>query len=107
MGRALEPAAPGGRVPAAPGWTSLVLGPQRPTTVGEAQIHGIVEQLTDPSQQELIDTLGDELANNIGAIIEAAEAEDAIRVEPEGVLDQLGREWERANDWRNYVPLYQ
>ena len=77
----------------------------RPTEEGEAQVVAIVEHLTDPTRQETIDTLGRQLAENIGVIIEAAEAEGAIRVEPPGVVEEIGREASRALDWREWARL--
>jgi len=57
----------------------------RPTYLGELQVADIVERLTDPSDQYLIETLGAQLAANIDPIVEAAEAAGAIRVEPAAV----------------------
>lgn len=47
--RALESAASGGRVHAATGWTSLVLGPQRPATV----VGGLLTGLHEPEASHL------------------------------------------------------
>lgn len=77
----------------------------RPTRAGMAQVQDIVDRLTDPAHQDLIDTLGQQLATNIDAIIDAAEAEGAIRVEPPGVLEEFEREAMRALDWREWQRL--
>lgn len=77
----------------------------RPTRTGQAQVTEIVDRLTDPARPDLIATLGAQLAGNIDAIIEAAEAAGAIRIEPPGVLDELEREGRRALDWREWYRL--
>jgi hypothetical protein len=76
-----------------------------PTSEGELQVRDIVERLTDPNQTELIDTLGQLLAENIDAIIATAEEMGKIRVEPPGVLEELGREARRALDWREWARM--